>query len=51
MGNEHLVNFATTVQKKVTNATIIQPNTKIENAVVEYCVSSGYVLTDRFTWG
>lgn len=41
---EHLSNFATTVQKKVTKATIIQPNMEIENAVAEYCVSSGYVL-------
>ena len=41
---EHLNNFATTVQKKVTKATIIQPSIEIENAVAEYCVSSGYVL-------
>jgi hypothetical protein len=44
MSKEHLDNFATTVQKHVTNATIIQPHMKIEDAVVEYCVSSGYVL-------
>ena len=37
-------NFATTVQKKVTKATIIQPKMEVENVVAEYCVSSGYVL-------
>jgi hypothetical protein len=41
---EHLEKFATTVQKKVTRATIIQPMQQIDNAVAEYCVSSGYVL-------
>ena len=41
---EHLSNFATTVQKKVTKATIVQPHMEIESAVAEYCVSSGYVL-------
>ena len=41
---EHLNNFATTVQEKVTKATIIQPNMAVKDAVAEYCVSSGYVL-------
>lgn len=41
---EHLNNFATTVQKQVTKATILQPKIEIDNAVAEYCVSSGYVL-------
>ncbi|MEM9657070.1 MAG: hypothetical protein AAF961_01805 [Planctomycetota bacterium] len=41
---EHPSIFATTMQKEVTKATTLQPKTEIENAVAEYCVSSGYVL-------
>ncbi len=44
MSSDTLANFATTVQKKVTTATVIQPGLEIEDALVEYCVSSGYVL-------
>ena len=40
--------FATTVQKSVTKATVIEPREEIRDASVEYCVSSGYVLiSDR----
>ena len=42
--------FATTVQKSVAKATIIEPRTEVLDASVEYCVSSGYVLiTERAT--
>lgn len=44
MTREALNHFATTVQKSVTKATIIEPRAEILNASVEYCVSSGYVL-------
>ena len=36
--------FATTVQKSVSKATVIEPREEIRDASVEYCVSSGYVL-------
>ncbi len=39
-----LTHFATTVQKSVTKATIIEPRTELLDASVEYCVSSGYVM-------
>jgi hypothetical protein len=39
-----ITHFATTVQKAVTKATIIDPRTEVRDASVEYCVSSGYVL-------
>ena len=43
-----LNHFATTVQKSVAKATIIEPRTEVLDASVEYCVSSGYVLiSDR----
>ncbi len=43
-----LQHFATTVQKSVAKATIIDPRSEIADAGVEYCVSSGYVLiSDR----
>lgn len=41
---ESLNHFATTVQKSVSKATIIEPRQEIHDASVEYCVSSGYVL-------
>ena len=44
MLNDSYQHFATTVQKKVSKATIIEPRSEIGNASVEYCVSSGYVL-------
>ena len=44
-GSNH---FATTVQKSVSKATVIEPREEIHDASVEYCVSSGYVLiSDR----
>lgn len=46
MGKESLNHFATTVQKSVTRATIIEPRTELVDASVEYCVSSGYVLIE-----
>ena len=40
--------FATTVQKSVSKATVIEPREEVLDATVEYCVSSGYVLiSDR----
>ncbi|MEL6339881.1 MAG: hypothetical protein AAFP04_15365 [Myxococcota bacterium] len=42
--NESLQHFATTVQKSVAKATIVEPRSEITDASVEYCVSSGYVL-------
>ena len=43
-----LSHFATTVQKSVSKATVIEPREEIRDASVEYCVSSGYVLiSDR----
>lgn len=42
--NESLTHFATTVQKSVTKAVILEPREEIHDASVEYCVSSGYVL-------
>ena len=40
--------FATTVQKSVSKATVIEPREEVRDASVEYCVSSGYVLiSDR----
>ena len=43
--NTHSLNhFATTVQKSVSKATVIEPREEIRDASVEYCVSSGYVL-------
>ena len=40
--------FATTVQKSVSKATVIEPRQEVLDATVEYCVSSGYVLiSDR----
>ena len=40
--------FATTVQKAVSKATVIEPREEVRDATVEYCVSSGYVLiSDR----
>lgn len=48
MTNDSLQHFATTVQKSVAKATIIEPRTEVLDAAVEYCVSSGYVLiSDR----
>ena len=48
MTNDALQHFATTVQKSVAKATIIEPRSEVLDAAVEYCVSSGYVLiTDR----
>ena len=44
MTNGSLQHFATTVQKSVAKATIIEPRSEVSNASVEYCVSSGYVL-------
>lgn len=44
IGTESLNHFATTVQKSVSKATIIEPRQEILEASVEYCVSSGYVL-------
>ncbi len=44
MTKDSLQHFATTVQKSVTKATIIEPRSEVSNASVEYCVSSGYVL-------
>ncbi len=44
MPQESLQHFATTVQKSVAKATIIEPRSEVGNASVEYCVSSGYVL-------
>ncbi|MEM8735709.1 MAG: hypothetical protein AAGG44_15855 [Planctomycetota bacterium] len=44
MPQDALQHFATTVQKSVGKATIIEPRSEISNAAVEYCVSSGYVL-------
>ena len=44
MNNDSLQHFATTVQKSVAKATIIEPRSEVTNASVEYCVSSGYVL-------
>lgn len=44
MSEETLQHFATTVQKSVAKATIIEPRSEIADASVEYCVSSGYVL-------
>lgn len=50
MAKESLQHFATTVQKSVAKATIIEPRSEVSNASVEYCVSSGYVLiTDHAT--
>ncbi len=46
--SDALTHFATTVQKSVAKASIIEPRTEILDASVEYCVSSGYVLiSDR----
>lgn len=42
--NNSLNHFATTVQKSVSKATVIEPREEIRDASVEYCVSSGYVL-------
>jgi hypothetical protein len=39
-----LQHFATTEQKQVAKATIIEPRLELNDASVEYCVSSGYVL-------
>lgn len=45
---DNMNHFATTVQKSVTKATVIEPREEIRDASVEYCVSSGYVLiSDR----
>lgn len=44
--SEALTHFATTVQKAVAKATIVEPRTEILDASVEYCVSSGYVLIE-----
>jgi len=44
MSQDSLQHFATTVQKSVAKATIIEPRSEISHASVEYCVSSGYVL-------
>lgn len=44
MTQDALKHFATTVQKSVAKATIIEPRTELLGASVEYCVSSGYVL-------
>lgn len=44
MNEESLQHFATTVQKSVAKATVIEPRSEVGNASVEYCVSSGYVL-------
>ena len=46
--NDSLIHFATTVQKSVSKATVIEPREEVHDASVEYCVSSGYVLiSDR----
>jgi hypothetical protein len=48
MTEETLNHFATTVQKSVAKATIIEPRAEVLDAAVEYCVSSGYVMiSDR----
>ena len=40
--------FATTVQKSVSKAIVIEPREVVSDASVEYCVSSGYVMiSDR----
>lgn len=40
--------FATTVQRSVSKATVIEPREEVRDASVEYCVSSGYVrISDR----
>lgn len=39
-----LNHFATTVQKPVAKATVLEPREEIRDASVEYCVSSGYVM-------
>jgi hypothetical protein len=44
MTKDSLQHFATTEQKSVAKATIIEPRSEISDASVEYCVSSGYVL-------
>jgi len=44
MTKDSLQHFATTVQKSVAKATIIEPRSEVSDASVEYCVSSGYVL-------
>ena len=44
MAKDSLQHFATTVQKSVAKATIIEPRSEVSGASVEYCVSSGYVL-------
>ncbi len=44
MSQADLQHFATTVQKSVAKATIIEPRSEVSEASVEYCVSSGYVL-------
>lgn len=44
MARDSLQHFATTVQKTVAKATIIEPRSEVSDASVEYCVSSGYVL-------
>ena len=47
---DSLQHFATTEQRSVAKATIIEPRSEINDASVEYCVSSGYVLiTDPST--
>ena len=47
MPYDSLQHFATTVQKSVAKATIIDPRSEVSDASVEYCVSSGYVsITD-----
>lgn len=48
MTEDALHHFATTVQKAVAKATIIEPRAEVIDASVEYCVSSGYVMiSDR----
>lgn len=44
MSDTDLSHFATTAQQSVAKATIIEPRSEVQNASVEYCVSSGYVL-------
>jgi hypothetical protein len=51
MSVETLKHFATTVQKTVAKATIIEPRAEYVNASVEYCVSSGYVLIEDVSRG
>ncbi|MEM1142822.1 MAG: hypothetical protein AAGI88_09580 [Pseudomonadota bacterium] len=46
---DSLNHFATTVQKSVSKATILEPREEIIDASVEYCVSSGYVLISEAT--